>query len=62
MKHVAKRKLPKNVLSDETIRLTGVRTSKSYPQPLRRIRAKKKRRSKRRSRCPGSEPNVGKSR
>lgn len=38
--HVAKDKLPKNVLSDETIRLAGVRTSKSYPGTLRRIRAK----------------------
>ena len=40
VRHVAKRKLPKNVLSDETIRLTGARTAKSNPETLRRIRAK----------------------
>ena len=40
VRRVSQRKLPKNVLSDETIRLTGVRTAKSYPDTLRRIRAK----------------------
>lgn len=40
VRHVAKHKLPKNVLSDETIRLTGVRTAKSNPETRRRIRAK----------------------
>ena len=36
----ANRRAPKNALSDEMIRLTGARTSKSHPQTLRRIRAK----------------------
>ena len=40
VRRVARRKLPKNVLSDETIRLTGVRTAKSYPATMRRIRAR----------------------
>ena len=40
VRRVSQRKLPKNVLSDETIRLTGARTAKSYPDTLRRIRAK----------------------
>ena len=40
VRRVPKRQLPKNVLSDETIRLTGVHPSKVYPQALRRIRAR----------------------
>ena len=40
VRRVPKRKLPRNVLSDETIRLRGGRPSKAYPQTLRRIRAR----------------------
>ena len=40
VRHVSKLKLPRNVISDETIRLAGVGTAKSYPNTLRRIRAK----------------------
>jgi len=40
VRRTAKRKLPKNVLSDEIIQLTGVRTSKAYPKAIRRIRAR----------------------
>ena len=36
---VAKKALPKNILSDETVRLTGVRTGSEYPAPLRRVTA-----------------------
>ena len=37
--HVAKKNLPKDILSDETIRLTGERTSTEYPERLRRVTA-----------------------
>ena len=45
MKHKVVKKVPKkdlgaNILSDETIRLTGQRTSKEYPGELRRVRAR----------------------
>ena len=36
---VAKKDLPKNILSDETILLAGQRTSKDYPETMRRITA-----------------------
>jgi len=39
VKRVAKKKLPKNILADETIRLTGVRTRTGYPEDLRRVTA-----------------------
>ena len=45
MKHKVVKKVPKkdlgaNILSDETIRLTGQRTSKEYPGELRRVKAR----------------------
>ena len=40
VRRVSGRKRPRNVLSDETIHLTGVHPSKAYPQALRRIRAR----------------------
>ena len=36
---VAKSNLPDNILADETILLTGARTSKEYPEVLRRVTA-----------------------
>ena len=42
VKKVAKRDLGENILSDETIRLTGQRTSKEYPIELRRVKARVK--------------------
>ena len=35
----AKDKLAKNIIADETIRLTGVKTKESYPATLRRVTA-----------------------
>ena len=45
MQYAVKRRVPKrmrplNVLSDETIVLTGVQTSSKYPVPLRRVRVR----------------------
>lgn len=40
VRRVSGRKRPRNVLSDETIHLTGVHPSKAYPQAIRRIRAR----------------------
>jgi hypothetical protein len=42
VKKVPKKKLGENILSDETIRLTGLRTSKEYPDELRRVKARVK--------------------
>ena len=42
VKKVPKKELGKNILSDETIRLTGQRTSKEYPDVLRRVKARVK--------------------
>jgi FOG: Transposase and inactivated derivatives len=39
VKKAPKKKLGKDILSDETIRLTGQRTSKEYPDELRRVKA-----------------------
>jgi len=39
VRHVAKKDLPENILADETIRLTGARTAKAYPDVLRRVTA-----------------------
>jgi len=39
VRHVAKKDLPENILADETIRLTGARTAKAYPEELRRVTA-----------------------
>ena len=36
---VAKKDLPENILADETVLLTGQRTSKEYPETMRRITA-----------------------
>jgi len=40
LRRVPRRLLPENVISDETIRLTGQRTGRKYPEALRRIRAR----------------------
>ena len=42
VKKVAKKDLGENILSDETVRLTGQRTSKEYPDELRRVKARVK--------------------
>ena len=42
VKRVPKKKLGKNILLDETIRLTGQRTSKEHPGELRRAKARVK--------------------
>ena len=42
VKKAPKKKLGENILSDETIRLTGQRTSKEYPGELRRVKARVK--------------------
>ena len=40
VKRVAKKDLGENILSDETIQLTGQRTSKEYPDAMRRVKAR----------------------
>ena len=42
VKRVAKKDLGENILSDETIQLTGQRTSKEYPDAMRRVKARVK--------------------
>ena len=42
VKKVPKEEFGENILSDETIRLTGLRTSKEYPGELRRVKARVK--------------------
>ena len=42
VKKVPRKKLGENIISDETIRLTGQRTSKEYPDELRRVKARVK--------------------
>lgn len=39
VRRVAKKDLPKNILADETIRLTGAKTAKAYPETIRRVTA-----------------------
>ena len=40
VKKVPKKRLGKNIMSDETIRLTGLKTAEDYPDVIRRITAK----------------------
>jgi hypothetical protein len=39
VRHIAKKDLPANIVADETIRLTGAKTAKAYPEEIRRVTA-----------------------